>query len=219
MKIYGHRGSSATHPENTLDAFAEAIRLGADGVELDVHASSDGIPVVVHDRSLSRTTGVDLEVDKVRFADIRQMAPDLPTLAEVFDRVGDALHFDLEVKQSRIEQAVLDLIVSFPDLRWSVSSFDWDVIRAFRALAPEADLWLLGLAWDDAMAATASETGASAVALHNPAVTSETVRTAHDRGLKVMVWTVNDVERGRELANWGVDMICTDAPGEFTGTV
>lgn len=219
MKIYGHRGSSATHPENTLDAFAEAIRLGAEGVELDVHASSDGVPVVVHDRSLARTMGSDINVDETPFEEIRRRAPAVPTLAEVFELVGSALHVDLEVKQAGIERHVLDLISNHPNLRWAVSCFDWNVIRAFRALAPQADLWLLGMAWDDTMATAATETGASAVALYNPAVTRAVVEAVHGRGLQVMVWTVNDVERGRALAAWGVDMVCTDAPGEFIGAI
>ena len=56
LQIYAHRGSSGTHPENTLPAFAEAVRVGADGIELDVHLSKDGYLIVMHDEEVDRTT-------------------------------------------------------------------------------------------------------------------------------------------------------------------
>ena len=122
MQIYAHRGASQTHSENTIGAFAEAVRLGVDGVELDIHATSDGIPVAIHDSSLSRTSGTDLDVPDLSLERLRAVAPTVPTFAEVLDIVGSAVHFDIEVKQAGIEREVLELLgASIPDSRWSIS--------------------------------------------------------------------------------------------------
>jgi len=215
MRIYAHRGASSTYPENTIEAFAEAVRLGSDGVELDVQATADGIPVVIHDVSLLRTTSIDRVVSSLTLTDLNLIAPSVPTLADVLAMVGDKLHFDLEIKQAGIEQNVLDVLAKSPESTWAASSFDWNVIRAFRGLNPTADLWLLGMTWNQAMADAAVEVGATAAALFAGIVNQQTVEQVHTAGLQLMVWTVNDAARHRQLREWGVDMLCTDAPHQF----
>jgi glycerophosphoryl diester phosphodiesterase len=71
-KISAHRGASKDAPENTLAAFAKAIELGADYLEVDVRTTSDGIQICMHDRSLKRTTGIDADVRATPFETIRQ---------------------------------------------------------------------------------------------------------------------------------------------------
>ena len=215
MKIYAHRGASKSFAENTLEAFAEAVRIRADGIELDIHATADGVPVIIHDASLLRTTSVDRNVETLNLAELKMIAPTIPSLAEVLDLVGSSLHFDLEVKQAGIERQVLEVLASHPESRWAISSFDWDVIRAFRSLAQFADLWLLGMTWNQEMASCAAEIGASAVALFAESVSQHTVELVHSSGLQVMVWTVNDAEQFQRLREWGVDMLCTDTPHQF----
>ena len=215
MQIYAHRGASQTHSENTIGAFAEAVRLGVDGVELDIHATSDGIPVVIHDSSLSRTSGTDLDVPDLSLERLRAVAPTVPTFAEVLDIVGSAVHFDIEVKQAGIEREVLGLLGHYPDSRWSISCFDWTVLEQFRALHEECDLWLLSPLFTDDLLQTAARLGATAAALYAPAIERQTVDAAHAAGLKVMAWTVNDVARAEELEDWGLDMLCSDAPHLF----
>src|SRR6187200_2440153 len=102
VTIYGHRGASAELPENTLPAFALAKELGAYGIELDVHLSRDGVPVVIHDESVDRTTNGSGDVANLDLASLRQLdagnGATIPTLIEVLDVVGDTLHVDIEVK-------------------------------------------------------------------------------------------------------------------------
>jgi glycerophosphoryl diester phosphodiesterase len=215
VQIYAHRGASQTHSENTIGAFGEAVRLGVGGLELDIHATSDGIPVVIHDSSLSRTSGADFEVPDLSLERLRLVAPTVPTFAEVLDLVGSALHFDIEVKQAGIEREVLELLGHYPDTRWSISCFDWTVLERFRALEERCDLWLLSPLFTDDLVQTASRLGATTAALYAPAIERETIEGAHAAGLKVMAWTVNDVERAGELEAWGLDMLCTDAPHLF----
>lgn len=215
MQIYAHRGASQTYPENSLDAFAEAVRLAVDGIELDLHATADGVPVISHDASLKRALNLDIEIPETTFAELRERAPSVPTFAEVLELVGGRLHFDLEVKQAGIEAHVLRELANYPAARWAISCFDWIVLRAFRAIDPAIDLWLLGLFFSETLVATARDLGATAAALEARSITETTVRSVHDAGLDLMVWTVNDLDRARQLKAWGVDMLCTDAPHLF----
>ena len=215
MQIYAHRGASQTHSENTIGAFAEALRLGVDGIELDIHATSDGVPVVIHDSSLARTLAQEAQVTGLTFEHLRSIAPTVPSFAKVLDLVGSALHIDIEVKQAGIEREVLDLLASYPASRWSISCFDWRVLEQFRKLHSDCDLWLLSPIYTGELVETARQLRATVGALYDPSITEETIKTAHSAGLKLLAWTVNDVERARELEEWGLDMLCTDAPHLF----
>jgi glycerophosphoryl diester phosphodiesterase len=215
MEIYAHRGASQTFPENTIEAFAEALRLGVAGIELDIHATSDGTPVIIHDASLSRTGGTDAIVSDLSLAELRKVAPTVPTFSEVLDLVGSSVHLDVEVKQPGVEQAVLDVLGRFPGARWSISSFDWSVLEHFRTLDPACDLWLLSPVLGEELLDTAGRLHATAAALFAPGIVEETINQAHAAGLKVMAWTVNDIERSRQLSDWGLDMLCSDVPQLF----
>src|SRR4051812_42119977 len=101
-KVFAHRGFSATYPENTLLAFKKALVLGIDGIELDVHATADGFPVVIHDRAVERTTNGAGHVDELPLATLRRFdagrGERVPTLAEVLELVQDRAYLDIEVK-------------------------------------------------------------------------------------------------------------------------
>jgi glycerophosphoryl diester phosphodiesterase len=215
MQLYAHRGASQTYPENTIAAFAEAVRLGVDGIELDIHATADGVPVIIHDASLSRTATSDAVVTDLTLKELRTVAPSVPTFDDVLKLVGSSIHLDVEVKQAGVEPAVLDTLARYPDARWSISSFDWSVLAQFRALDPTCDLWLLSPVLSDELVDTAHRLGATAAALYAPGITEDTVHHVHKAGLKVMAWTVNDVERAEQLDQWGTDAFCTDAPQLF----
>jgi glycerophosphoryl diester phosphodiesterase len=216
MLIYAHRGASATEPENTLRAFRRALELGVDGIELDLHATADNIPVVIHDRSVSRTTNGSGNVDDLTLEELTELdaghGERVPTLREVLDLVGGRAHLDLEIKQAGIEREVLATLARCPDVRWAISSFDWGVLRAVRELAPDAELWLLSSIVSDALFTTADEIGAPGVALRISAYSKETAARLKDAGLKTVVWTVNDVSTAVRAQDLGAAGLCTDAP-------
>src|SRR5918995_540256 len=147
MMIYAHRGASAIHPENTLRAFRHALALGVDGIEFDVHATADGIPVVIHDRDVERTTDGAGYVDEMPLARLQTFdAGDgerVPTLAAVLALVGDAVQLDIEIKGLGIERAVLEVLAQYPAVTWAISSFDWNTLRTVRRLDAAAELWPL----------------------------------------------------------------------------
>ena len=225
MLIYAHRGASAIHPENTLRAFRHALALGVDGIEFDVHATADGIPVVIHDRDVERTTDGVGYVDEMPLARLQFFdAGDgerVPTLASVLALVGDAAHLDIEIKGAGIECAVLEVLAEYPTVTWAISSFDWDTLRTVRQLDPVAELWPLAERVGDDLIAIAAELAAPAVSLFAGAYTAETAAKLSDVGLRVVVWTVNNPREARRVAALGAFALCTDDPRRisfFDGT-
>src|SRR6266508_4424456 len=111
MRIYAHRGASATEPENTLRAFRRALDIGAEGIEFDVHLTADRVPVVIHDRNVARTTNGRGNVDELTLAELTELdagnSERIPTFHDVLDLVGDRVHLDVEIKQAGIEREVL----------------------------------------------------------------------------------------------------------------
>ncbi len=214
--IYAHRGSSAIHPENTLRAFRHALAIGVDGIELDVHATADGIPVVIHDRDVGRTTDGAGYVDQIPLAQLETFdaghGERVPTLAEVLELVGAAAHLDIEIKGTRIEHAVLDVLAEYPAVRWAISSFDWDTLRTVRRLDPVAEVWPLAERVGDDLFAIAAELASPAVSLFTGAYTAENAAKLRDAGLGVIVWTVNDPREARRIADLGAFALCTDDP-------
>jgi glycerophosphoryl diester phosphodiesterase len=214
--IYAHRGASAMYPENTLRAFRQALASGVDGIELDVHATADGIPVVIHDRNVERTTNGTGYVDEIPLARLETFdAGDgerVPTLTEVLALVGDAAHLDIEIKGTGIERAVLDVLAQYPAVRWAISSFAWDTLRAVRQLDPVAEVWPLAERVDDDLIAVVAELGSPAVSLFTGAYTAETAAKLRAAGLHVIVWTVNDPREARRIDDLGAFALCTDDP-------
>jgi len=216
VTIYGHRGASAELPENTLPAFALVRELGAFGIELDVHLSRDGVPVVIHDESVDRTTDGTGNVAELDLADLLQLdagnGATIPTLGEVLDLVGDAMHVDIEVKAAAAADAVLVEIGNRPNLRFAISSFDHDVLRHVRTRSDEIELWPLIDGVSIGAIATAKEIGAPRFAAKHQMLNEEIIAAARANGLEIWAWTVNDPDRAEELVAWGATGICTDDP-------
>ena len=214
--IYAHRGASAAHPENTLRAFRHALAIGVDGIELDVHATADGIPVVIHDRDVGRTTDGAGYVDEIPLARLQTFdAGDgerVPTLTEVLELVGDAAHLDVEIKGTGIEGAVLQVLAEYPAVRWAISSFAWDTLRTVRQLDPVAELWPLAEHVGDDVFTIATELTSPAVSLFTGAYSAENAAKLRDAGLRIVAWTVNDPQEARRVAGLGAFALCTDDP-------
>jgi glycerophosphoryl diester phosphodiesterase len=220
MLIYAHRGASVNHPENTLRAFRHALAIGVDGIELDVHATADGIPVVIHDRDIERTTEGVGYVDEMPLARLATFdAGDgerVPTLAEVLALVGDAAHLDIEIKGVGIECAVLEVLTEYPTVRWAISAFDWNTLRTVRELDQVAELWPLAERAGDDLIAIAAALASPAVSLFTGAYTTETAARLRDASLNVVVWTVNDPREAQRIADLGACALCTDDPQRFS---
>jgi glycerophosphoryl diester phosphodiesterase len=213
--VYAHRGCREGVPENTLDAFAQARRLGADGVELDVRMTADGALAVHHDAEIPG-------LGPVGELAVSDLPAHVPLLAEAL-AVCHGMLVDIEIKNAPGEpghdptEAVAALTAAAVDeARWTgqvlVSSFQPATLRAVR----EADGRLaLGILWavvvDPALAlAEAVEAGFGAVHPFVASVDEALVERAHRAGLAVNVWTVNAPEDLRAMARAGVDGVITD---------
>ncbi len=219
MLVYAHRGSSGTEPENTLRAFKRAIDDGADGIEFDVHATADGVPVVIHDRSLARTTtgeGLvnELTLEQVRSFDAGGGQP-VPTLVEVLDVVAGRLRLDIEVKQPGIAGLVLEVLSNYPAAEWVIGSFNWSILEEIRALAPSAKLRPIANQPTEEAFASARALGATAISLRADTVTPEIAQRIFAEDLDLVVWTVNRVEDAKRARHLGASALCTDMPGEI----
>jgi glycerophosphoryl diester phosphodiesterase len=236
-KIVAHRGASLSPPENTLEAFEGAIAVGADVVELDVRLTADGVPVVLHDLDVSRTTdgaGLvhELRVDELkRFDASRGVGPrtEVPTLREALGVLAGRIGVNLELKnlpgepsfdspREAVAEAAVAMVAEF-GIRDQVlvSSFNWLTIERVHDLDPDVETGFLTIAAIDPGAALvyAASKGHGYVLPQAPALLAaggDVVREAHERGIRVGTWTVDDPDLLRDLFAMGVDAVATNVP-------
>lgn len=217
--LIGHRGAPRERPENTLPSFLRALELGADGIELDVHATKDGVIVVHHDE-VPRATApsgrlagrrIDaLTFDELQGFSVRGLAL-IPTLEESLAVIRGRADVFIEVKAAGIERGVTDVIRASPaPARCAVHSFDHDAVRRMRALAPELRGGILLDRPCADIAAAMRAADAVDVWPQWEHAGPELVDAVHAAGGRVIAWTVNRAERARALAALGVDGLCTD---------
>jgi glycerophosphoryl diester phosphodiesterase len=204
-----HRGMPRAARENTLPSFQMALEAGADGLELDVHATADGVVVIHHDERVAAGPAIA----QMSLAELRrhEAAPGvaIPTLLELCDLVAGRATLFVEIKGAGIEQRVLDVLAQYEG-EAPIHSFDHALIQRTRQLDPERRL---GVLFDEApvdVLGTMEATGASDVWPHWRLVTPALVSTVHDAGGGVIPWTVNDQALAQSLAALGVDALCGD---------
>lgn len=227
--IYGHRGARGEAPENTLSSFQACLAQGVTRCELDLHLSRDGELMVIHDPSLRRTTGrrgkvaeqtaADLSGCDARFAIPHWPDPcPIPRLAELFEHCAFE-HWQLEVKSASQDRARRTaLAIQQLAQVWkrtehiTVTSSSRTVLKALREYTPELARGLVAEHdWLEPVR-TAQQYGCELLVLHWKLCTPARLKKAHQKGLQVSAWTVNDPEQMRTLADIGVDSIITDYP-------
>lgn len=231
-QIFAHRGAKSVAPENTLPAFQRALEMGADGIELDVQCTRDGEMVVIHDFTVDHTTNGVGKVANFTYAEIAQLdagahfsqefaGTPIPTLAQVFDLLGDRCQVNIEIKSIAADGGPeVKAVVNFIQSRRLhdqviVSSFNPISLIAMRWYDPKIALGLLymdGLpiflrrAWLGPLIAP------EALHPHYKMIDAEYMHWAHRQGHYVNTWTVNDLADAKRLADLGVDTIISDVP-------
>ena len=230
--LFAHRGAKAHAPENTLSSFRLAVEHGADAIELDVKLTADGEVVVLHDTTLDRTTNGHGLLKDHSFAQVRALdagswfsadfaGEPVPTLAEVFEAVGQQLFINIELTnyttpRDALVEKVVDLVRQY-HMEESVlfSSFLSLNILKVRRWMPDVPAGLLAdVGWAGFLARSPFGRRIAPAILH-PYVadtTTELITAQHRLGRRVHVWTVNDPEDMRRLYRDGVDGIFTDDP-------
>jgi len=234
--ILGHRGASAVAPENTLAAFEAALSAGADGVELDVHLTADGVPVVIHNRRVDDTTEGRGYVNDLTLAEIQRLDAGcrfrgvgtfadqhIPTLEEVLVGFADRMVINIELKQQLRKDKDLVGTVASLVARLGVSERVWFssfvpyYLHRMRRMAPAIPCGLLFTPLNVGTMWLAPFTPFEAV---HPQVTAVLcpwfTRLYHRLGWRVVTWTVDDPDRIRRLTSSPtdiVDAIITNDPG------
>jgi glycerophosphoryl diester phosphodiesterase len=220
--VFAHRGGSALAPENTMAAFDNGIALGADGLELDVHLSRDGVVVVHHDRLLDRTTALRGPIGERTAEELRRA--DVPALADVLARHRDhRIIVEMKVNAAALAAATIEVIRRAGAVdRVCLGSFGLRVLRAARAIEPaiatsgarEEVRWALYRSWCRWPVSRVGYSGYQIPEMSGGTrvVSPRFVEYAHDAGLGVQVWTVDTPEAARRLLGWGVDALITDRP-------
>lgn len=228
--LYGHRGARGEAPENTLASFRRAIEAGVTRVELDLHLSSDRQLMVIHDPTLKRTTTQRGKVAEHTAQQLRAMDArfglshwptrcPIPTLEELFQACPEIEHYQLEVKsgsagQSRVVLNAITALVEQYDLkeRVVITSSSRTLLRYARSVRYSLPTGLVEEYGLLDPIKSAERYGCQYLILNWKLCNAQRVRRAQAAGLHVSVWTVNEPNTMRRLADMGVDSLITDVP-------
>lgn len=229
-KIWAHRGASGHAPENTMPAFELAHTLGADGIELDVQLTKDGIPVVIHDETIDRVCDgkgrvCDYTLEELKQFNANKNFPaygkvEIPTLEEVYDYVKTTdMSINLELKNSvifykNLEEKVLQLAAEKGlEERIIYSSFNHHSMKKMKELKPDVRTAFL---YSDDILDVADYAGKYGMNAVHPYMRNlqypEMIEECHKRNIKVNVWTVNETADIKRMKNLGVDAVITNYP-------
>jgi len=234
---FAHRGFSGKYPENTRRAFLAALEEGCDGIESDVHLSSDGEPVIIHDAELGRTCTARGKVGSYTFRELRELdigswkgsefagerILHLDELLEIILNARIILNLEIknyEVFYEDIEEIVIGRIKALgAEKRLILSSFNHISMKKCKEIEPSIPA---GLLYEYPLLDApdyAARQGIDALHPHFRCLvySPDLVQAAHDRGVKVNTWTVNTEEDIRFCAGLGVDSIISNFPDKLAG--
>ncbi len=218
--VISHAACGGHAPENTLQGIRTAIELGSEAIEIDVQASADGVPVLMHDFTVGRTTGsegavADLTLDQLRGLDVG--GEPVPTLAEVLDVTKGNVLLVMEIKQPGIEAQVSG-VVSRAGAVGDVMcwSFFPNALEGMRAADPRIPCALLvaaeGLNNWPVMRERALSIGAQGVSVFFLGIDERISEDCRRSGLALYSWTADQPEQIAKLIAQGVDGICSNYP-------
>lgn len=234
---FAHRGAGRLAPENTLAAFRLGAAHGYRAFECDVKLSADGVPFLLHDATLQRTTSGHGLAGALPWAELSRLdagawhsrafagepPPSLAAIAAFCIRNGFDL--DIEIKPTPgseaetgrvVAEAVTALWHGVAEARPFLSSFQPAALAAAKAAAPDVPRALLLDVWRDGWLGEARSLGCAAVVTNHALIDADAVRRIHAAGLRALVYTVNDPAEAARLHRLGIDGIVTDAIDRFT---
>jgi glycerophosphoryl diester phosphodiesterase len=223
-EITAHRGSSYGAPENSLAAIRLAIAEGTDWVEIDVQETADGQVVVFHDSDFMKLAGVNLKIWDATLADLHDIDigsrfdtkfkdERVPTLEEVLELCRGKVRVNIELKyyghDQQLEQRVIQLVETHDMVSEIVlMSLKMDAVKKLKSIRPD---WKVGLLMS-VSAGRINNMEADFLAVNAQFATRNFIRSVHDSGKKVYVWTVNDAPTMSTMIGRGVDSLITDKP-------
>ena len=222
--IVAHRGLSSLYPENTLISFKEAVRLGVDMIELDVHQTKDKKLVVIHDDILDRTTEGHGRVCELTLSEIKKYSAGkwfstsfkkerVPTLKEVFELIKKRTKLLIEIKQPGIEKKLVNLIQQY-DMTDNVicGSFYLKSVAKVKKLNPSIPVAFItgSLKVEQIKDLLIRNINMIDIEFHN--LTLDLLRKCHSYGFVVNAWNIDEEKDMKKFLEIGVDAICTNYP-------
>lgn len=231
MLTIAHRGASYSRPENTIPAFLEAWEVGADVVEFDVRRARDGL-AVIHDATVDRTTNgtgrvSDFTIEELSCLDAGDRAG-VPSLELVLVACRGRIMVNIELKEEEIAAEVLDMIRTYGFIDSAIiSAFDvapgevveeststWADLLWMKCKEPRIKISPLARTYEDMIRAldVARDHPLYAINLHASLIGEHALRAAHERGVLVWAWTVDELAKIRWMKMRGVDGIISNVP-------
>ena len=224
VAVIAHRGAAGKAPENTLASIRQAMKDGADWIEIDVQETMDGEVVVIHDSDFMKLGGKDLKVWDSTMKDLREIdvgswfSPEfsterVPTLTRVLEETRGQSRVLIELKyygyDQHLEQRVVDIVENAEMVNdVAVMSLKHSGIKKFHALRPD---WIVGLLSSKAIG-NLYDLDVDFLAINMRMATPKFIRSSHKEDMQVFVWTVNDQVSMSRMMSLGVDGIITDEP-------
>lgn len=233
-KIIAHRGFSSVAPENTLIAFQKAIESKADYFELDVHKTKDDSVVVIHDASVDKTSSNDRKgkVTEMTYSELTSVEvgyskkfgdkyknEKIPTLREALELAKGKIKVCIEIKVYGVEEAVLKTVneLGMRD-QVIIFSFYYPVLAKIRKLDKDIPVLFLISEANELTVDYAKVIEANAIGVgRKTTITKEFLNLAHEQGIEVWKWTVNDEAEMQQLIDVGLDGLITDFPDKAIG--
>ncbi len=214
--IISHRGASHYEPENTMASFRKALSLGAQMIEFDVRASLDGELVVMHDRTVNRTTDGKGHVRDKTLDELKELdagnGENIPAVEEVISELRGRTKFVIELKEYNTEDALLDIIRRHGALNdVFIVSFHKRILKRIKCTEPQVRTGLIKV-FPFGIQKDCSFCGADAAAVFRYFVSSGLVRKVKEANLELFVWTVNSKRPALKMKEMGVRGIITDKP-------
>ena len=236
--IIAHRGDSATRPENTLNAFRQALSVGADLVELDVQLTKDGQVVVLHDVTVNRTTDGNGSVREMTLAEVKKLEAGypsrfgaqykgerVPTLAEALEALRGKKKVLVEIKRESVsaddENGIEAKVVKEIDrLRMhkevAVISFERKSLARCQKLSPDIRRGLIFHREEiPAALAAVKEVGSDLLLPEKGMLSDALCEQADGAGVKIATWVVDDAAELRALSHFGLYAVGSNKPGEL----
>jgi glycerophosphoryl diester phosphodiesterase len=218
--IISHAACGGHASENTLAGIRKAIELGTEGIEVDVQASADGIPVLMHDLTVDRTTNGSGEVAGLSLAQLRALdagGEPVPTLAEAIDLTKGKALLIIEIKQPGIEEHIVRVVHEKQGLDDVMAwSFYPAALEGMRAAEPQIPCALLvageSMAKWPKMRSLALKLGVQGVGVFAPGVNEAVAEDCRRRGLALYAWTPDSRKEIARLVSLGVDGVCSNYP-------
>ncbi len=216
MWVVAHRGGGALFPENSITAFQSVAALGVDFIECDVHLSSDGHLMVVHDRSLKRTANLDVNVDSLSREELAALnvgdGHGVPALEDVLNAVDARLRVELKTPETL--NALIALLERRPAWRerMTPTSFNHQLMRDLNTAIPGLLTGALLAGLPVHPGAVARDASCQFLSLQYGMLNRAYVDHCHQEGILLTAWTPNQEEEIQALVDMGIDGITSDRP-------